>query len=228
MPRSKKLESNGTSPTKRAANTDPNNVAKKSRPAPKEPDSPIKKVSKKSCNPSEDIMKEFEDEMDGIQQFINETEMSSAAAAVVPKPNAADDVIEDEFEPAEAEKPAEKVTEKAALKPAPKPAPTSIKPPPTKKESTTVQVPSTESSRKFAKLAAIDKATEGRCGSCEGCSRRACRECSACKRQEYDECIDLYCTNQKSGLSERAAIRELYLQTLKKQKDEVIKYTVTI
>jgi hypothetical protein len=210
MPRSKRAEGSAASPSKRTASTEPENDSKKSRLSQKQPHSPAKKRSKKDSNQSEDVMKDFEDEMDGIQQFINETEMSA------PKLKAVADVIEDEFEPAA-----------PAVKVAVKSVPTFIKPPPPVKKATTVQVPSTEASKKFAQLAGIDKATEGRCGSCEGCSRRACRECSACKRQEYDDCIDLYCTNQKSGLSERAAIRELYLQTLKKQKDEVTQIQLT-
>lgn len=73
----------------------------------------------------------------------------------------------------------------------------------------------------FAQIVTTGNATEGRCGSCEGCRRKPCRECSSCKRQDLKECIDLYCTNQMSGLTERAAIREMYLQSLKKQQDEV-------
>ena len=77
------------------------------------------------------------------------------------------------------------------------------------------------STQNFAQIVTTGAATEGRCGHCEGCCRKPCKECSSCKRHNYEDCIDLYCVNQKSGLSERAAIRELYLQSLKKQSEEV-------
>ena len=171
------------------------------------------KVSPKKQNtdPKELLEDNFEDEMEGIQQFLNETSEKS--------PNDQGDVIDDEFEPAAENIPLNDVATTNVSKPATAPTKTLV----AKKENNPSPIlPPPVAVKSFPQLVVSDKATDGRCGRCEGCSRTACRECSACKRQEYDDCIDLYCTNQKSGLSERAAIRELYLKALKKQTDEVI------
>ena len=54
--------------------------------------------------------------------------------------------------------------------------------------------------------------TEGKCGNCVNCKRKPCYECSSCKREEFGNCIDMYCLNQRDHRDQRQAMRELYLQ----------------
>ena len=56
------------------------------------------------------------------------------------------------------------------------------------------------------------KVTEGKCGNCINCKRKPCMECSSCKREDFPNCIDVYCMNQRDHRDQRQAMRELYLQ----------------
>ena len=56
------------------------------------------------------------------------------------------------------------------------------------------------------------KLTDGKCGDCVNCNRKPCYECSSCKREEFSNCIDMYCLNQRDHRDQRQAMRELYLQ----------------
>ena len=56
------------------------------------------------------------------------------------------------------------------------------------------------------------KVTEGKCGNCTNCKKKACFECSSCKREDFNNCIDVYCLNQRDHRDQRLAMRELYLQ----------------
>lgn len=58
--------------------------------------------------------------------------------------------------------------------------------------------------------------TDEKCGLCSGCRRKPCSECSFCNSGDFGQCIDLYCTNQKEGRSQREAAREAYLMSLGK------------
>ncbi len=60
----------------------------------------------------------------------------------------------------------------------------------------------------------LGKGTKDRCGRCSGCTREACNECSACKRQDYASCIDTYCAEQEANREQRAAARQLYIESL--------------
>lgn len=56
------------------------------------------------------------------------------------------------------------------------------------------------------------KVTDGKCGNCANCNKKACFECSSCKREDFNNCIDVYCLNQRDHRDQRLAMRELYLQ----------------
>ena len=56
------------------------------------------------------------------------------------------------------------------------------------------------------------KVTDGKCGNCANCKRKPCFECSCCKREDFNNCIDVYCLNQRDHRDQRQAMRELYLQ----------------
>ena len=57
----------------------------------------------------------------------------------------------------------------------------------------------------------IENVTSGRCGSCEGCSKKPCGECMQCKMGNMTQCIDIFCSKDATGLKSRAALRDLYI-----------------